>query len=271
MENKETLKNIERSLIKKYRKDVWGKFIRSIQEYELIEDGDRIGVAISGGKDSLIMAKLLQEFQKHDNQNFDLEFIAMDPGYSKESRQQLEYLCDYLNIEVKIYDSNVFEVADSIGKKDPCYICARMRRGFLYHRAKDLGCNKLALGHHFNDAIETTLMNVLCSGNFKTMMPKLRADNFENMELIRPLYNIKEKDIITWMDYTGLEAMDCACSLAKKELSGKRAEVKQLIEDLGETFKDVDMSIFRSVENVDIEGVIGYKKDKIKYSFLDEY
>lgn len=271
MKKRENLYKIERSLIKIYRKDIWGRFIGSIQDYKLIDQGDRIAVGISGGKDSLIMAKLLQEFKKHDNQDFELEFIAMDPGYTQGVRKNLEDICDYLKIPVKIFDSNIFEIADEISTKSPCYLCARMRRGFLYHKAQELGCNKLALGHHFNDVIETTMMNILCSGNYKTMMPKLKADNFADMELIRPIYQVKEKDIEDWMDYTGLEALDCSCSIGKKESAGKRQEVKQLIEQLGENFKDVDISIFRSAENIDLGGIIGYKKDEKKYSFLDDY
>lgn len=271
MEKVKKLDKIEKSLIKTYRKHIWARFMGSVQDYRLINQGDRIAVGISGGKDSLIMAKLLQEFKKHDNQNFHLEFIAMDPGYSDKARKKLEDICSYLEIPVKIFDSKVFQIADEISEKSPCYLCARMRRGFLYDKAQQLGCNKLALGHHFNDVIETTMMNLLCSGNYKTMMPKLKSDNFSGMELIRPIYQIKESDIIDWMGYTGLKALDCECSISQKQLAGKRQEVKELIENLGQSFDDVDMSIFRSAENVDLEGIIGYKKDGKKHLFLDSY
>ncbi|HLR21656.1 MAG TPA: ATP-binding protein [Tissierellaceae bacterium] len=269
--NKKSLRYIERSITKKYRKHIWSKFIKAKEEYKLIEDGDKIAVAISGGKDSLLMAKLFQELSRRNNQNFELEFIAMDPGYTKETRQSLEEICKYLDIPVHIYDTDVFEIADKIAKDSPCYMCARMRRGALYGKAEELGCNKLALGHHFNDVIETTMLNLLCSGNFKTMMPKLKAQNFDNMELIRPLYLIEEKSIIKFIGGSGVQALDCACTVAAKKIGNKRFEIKDLIESLKEDFKDVDMSIFRAAENVNMNGIIGWTKDGDKHSFLDEY
>lgn len=265
------LKDIERSIIKTYRKEVWAKFIKAIREYELIQDGDKIAVAISGGKDSLLLAKLFQELKKNGRDNFELEFIAMDPGYHKEIRELLEYNCEYLGIPVHIYDANIFEVADKIAGDYPCYMCARMRRGSLYGKAQELGCNKLALGHHFNDVIETTMLNLLCSANFKTMMPKLKADNFENMELIRPLYHIEEKDIIRFMNSTGLTPLNCACMVAAKKVGNKRFEIKDLIEDLNKNFQNADMSIFRAAEKVNMNGILGWEKDGEKYTFLDEY
>lgn len=265
------LDDIERSIIKTYRKKIWAKFIKAIREYELIQDGDKIAVAISGGKDSLLLAKLFQELKKNGRNNFELEFIAMDPGYHKEVRELLEYNCNYLEIPVHIYDADIFQVADKIAGDYPCYMCARMRRGSLYGKAKELGCNKLALGHHFNDVIETTMLNLLCSANFKTMMPKLKADNFENMELIRPLYHIEEKDIIRFMNSTGLTPLNCACMVAAKKIGNKRFEIKDLIEDLNKNFQNADMSIFRAAEKVNMNGILGWEKDGEKYSFLDEY
>ena len=265
------LEDIERSIIKTYRKHVWAKFIKAIKEYELIQDGDRIAVAISGGKDSLLLAKLFQELQNYGHKNFELEFIAMDPGYHSEIRELLEDNCKYLNIPVHVYDANIFDVADEIAGKYPCYMCARMRRGALYAKAEELGCNKLALGHHFNDVIETTMLNVLCSANYKTMMPKLKAKNFENMELIRPMYRIEEKYIQRWMNKSGIMPLNCACTVAAKKIGNKRYEIKDLIEKLGETFDNVEMSIFRSAQNVNMNAVIGWEEDGEKHSFLDEY
>lgn len=265
------LKQIERSIIKTYRKHIWARFIQGINEFELLEDGDRVAVAISGGKDSLLLAKCMQEVAKYGRQDIELEFLAMDPGYRPEIRRLLEMNCEHLGIPVKIFDSDVFEVADKLAQDNPCYMCARMRRGFLYGKAEELGCNKLALGHHFNDVIETIMLNVLCSANYMTMMPKLRADNFENMEIIRPLYYVREKDIIRWMNNTELSPLDCACTVAAKDLGSKRQEIKELIEELGESFADVDMSIFRSAQNVNLNGIIGWEKDREKHSFLEEY
>lgn len=265
------LEDIEKSIIKTYRKDIWAKFIKAIKEYELIQDGDKIAVAISGGKDSLLLAKLFQELKKNGKNNFEVEFIAMDPGYHKEIRELLEYNCEYLNIPVHIYDADIFEVANKIAGEYPCYMCARMRRGSLYAKAEELGCNKLALGHHFNDVIETTMLNLLCAANFKTMMPKLRAKNFENMELIRPLFHVEEKDIIRFMNSTGLTPLNCACMVAAKKIGSKRYEIKDLIEKLREDFQNVDISIFRAAENVNMDGVIAWEKDGEKHSFLEDY
>lgn len=263
--------DIERSIIKTYRKHIWSKFIKAIKEYDLIQDGDKIAVAISGGKDSLLMAKLFQELYKNGNRNFEVEYIAMDPGYHESVRKLLEDNCSYLEIPVTIYDADIFQVADKIASDYPCYMCARMRRGALYGKAKELGCNKLALGHHFNDVIETTMLNVLCAGSFKTMMPKLRAQNFENMELIRPLYLIEEQYIQRFIQNSGIWPLNCACMVAAKKIGNKRYEIKSLIENLGENFKNVDMNIFRAAENVSMNGILGWEKDGEKISFLDEY
>jgi tRNA(Ile)-lysidine synthase TilS/MesJ len=265
------LEYIERSIIKTYRKHVWTKFIKAIKEYDLIEDGDRIAVAISGGKDSLLMAKLFQELKKNGRQNFEVEYIAMDPGYHPDIRKLLEENCSYLGIPVHIYEANIFQVADRIANDYPCYMCARMRRGALYGKAKELNCNKLALGHHFNDVIETTMLNLLCAGSFKTMMPKLKAQNFDDMELIRPLYLIEEKYIERFIQNSGIWPLNCACMVAAKRIGNKRYEIKALIESMKKDFDNVDISIFRAAQNVNMDGVLGWEKDGEKYSFLDEY
>ncbi|NLN41076.1 MAG: tRNA 2-thiocytidine biosynthesis protein TtcA [Clostridiales bacterium] len=265
------LKEIDRSIIKTYRKHIWAKFIKAIKEYELIQDGDKIAVAISGGKDSLLMAKLFQELYRNGNRNFELEFIAMDPGYHPDIRKLLEENFDYLEIPVHIYDADIFQVADKIAKDYPCYMCARMRRGSLYGKAKELGCNKLALGHHFNDVIETTMLNLLCAGNFKTMLPKLKAQNFEGLELIRPLYLIEEKYIQRFIQNAGIWPLNCACMVAAKRIGNKRYEIKDLIDKLKEDFVNVDINIFRAAENVNMNGILGWQKDGDNFSFLDYY
>ena len=265
------LEDIERSIIKTYRKHVWTKFIKAIKEYQLIQDGDRIAVAISGGKDSLLMAKLFQELKKNGKQNFEVEYIAMDPGYHPDIRKLLEENCSYLGIPVHIYEANIFQVADRIANDYPCYMCARMRRGALYGKAKELNCNKLALGHHFNDVIETTMLNLLCAGSFKTMMPKLKAQNFDGMELIRPLYLIEEKYIERFIQNSGIWPLNCACMVAAKRIGNKRYEIKALIESMKKDFDNVDISIFRAAQNVNMDGVLGWEKDGEKHSFLDEY
>lgn len=265
------LADIERSIIKTYRKHIWAKFIKAIKEYNLIQDGDKIAVAISGGKDSLLMAKLFQELYRNGNKNFELEFIAMDPGYHSEIRELLEDNCEYLNIPVHIYDADIFAVADKIAKDYPCYMCARMRRGSLYGKAKELGCNKLALGHHFNDVIETTMLNLLCAGNFKTMLPKLKAKNFEGLELIRPLYLIEEIYIQRFIQNAGIWPLNCACMVAAKKIGNKRYEIKDLLETLRKDFVNVDINIFRAAENVNMDGILGWQEDGEKHSFLDEY
>lgn len=265
------IREIERNLIKKYRKKIWSKFIKAIKDYDLISPGDKIGVAISGGKDSLLMAKLFQELKRHGQIEFELEFIALDPGYHEDIRKLLVENCEYLEIPVKIFDAGIFQVADKIASDYPCYMCARMRRGALYSRAQELGCNKISLGHHFNDVIETTMLNVLYSGNFKTMLPKLKASNFENMELIRPMYYIEETDIQKFIQSSGIWPLNCACMVAAKKIGNKRFEIKDLIEDLKKNFKNVDKSIFRAAQNVNMDGILGFEKSGEKYSFLDFY
>ena len=270
-EERKPLKEIERSILKKYRKYTWSKFIKAIKDYKLVEEGDKIAVAISGGKDSLLMAKMFQELKRHGQVNFELEFIAMDPGYHPDIRQLLIDNCEYLEIPIKLFDANIFEVADEIASDYPCYMCARMRRGALYNKAEELGCNKLALGHHFDDVIETTMLNLLCAGNFKTMLPKLNSTNFDGIQIIRPLYYIREEHIIRFIQNSGIWPLNCACMVAAKKTGNKRYEIKDLIKHLGENFKDVEKSIFKAAQNVNIDSVLGWQQDGIKHSFLEKY
>ena len=265
------LAEIERSLVKTYRKQVWSKFIKAIKDYKLVEEGDKIAIAISGGKDSLIMAKLFQELKKHGQVNFDVEFIAMDPGYHANIRQLLIDNCEYLNIPIHLFDSRIFEIADEIAKDYPCYMCARMRRGALYSKAEELGCNKLALGHHYDDVIETTMLNLLCAGNFKTMLPKLNSTNFEGIKIIRPLYYIREEHIIRFIQNSGIWPLNCACMVAAKKTGNKRYEIKDLIKSLESNFKNVEKSIFKAAENVNLDSVLGWQKDGEKHSFLENF
>ncbi len=265
------LTEIERSIIKKFRKPIWTKFIRGIQEYDLIKDGDKIAVCLSGGKDSYLLAKLLQELQKHSHYNFELEFIAMNPGFHDINYQMLVKGCKELGINVKIFDTQIFKVVEKIAKEYPCYMCARMRRGALYDYAQSLGCNKIALGHHFDDFIETTMINVLYGGKFNTMMPKLKAQNYENMELIRPMVYIREADIRHFINYTGVQAMNCGCVVAAGKTSSKRAEVKAMLAQLRKINPEIDKSIFASGKNVNISSIIGWEQEGKKYKFTDNY
>lgn len=264
------VRDIEKSIIKKYRKTLWSRFIRAIDEYELITDNDKIAVCISGGKDSFLLAKLMQELHRHGTIKFDLVFIVMDPGYQKEAMDLINKNLLDLQIDAKIFKSDIFEVANKYGMESPCYLCARMRRGFLYSKAKELGCNKIALGHHFNDIIETIMLNILYAGEYKTMMPKLKSENFEGLELIRPMYYIKEEDIISWAKFNNLNFINCACSVTKRN-DGKRLEIKNLIKNLKEINENVDINILRSSENVNLDAIIGYKKNNKKTIFLKEY
>ena len=270
-EERKPLKEIERSILKKYRKYTWSKFIKAIKDYKLVEEGDKIAVAISGGKDSLLMAKMFQELKRHGQVNFELEFIAMDPGYHPDIRQLLIDNCEYLEIPIKLFDANIFEVADEIASDYPCYMCARMRRGALYNKAEELGCNKLALGHHFDDVIETTMLNLLCAGNFKTMLPKLNSTNFDGIQIIRPLYYIREESIIKFIQNSGIWPLNCACMVAAKKTGNKRYEIKDLIKSLGENFQEVEKSIFRAAQNVYLDSVLGCDQDGKKHSFLEKF
>ena len=270
-DERKPLKEIEKSILKKYRKYTWSKFIKAIKDYKLVEEGDKIAVAISGGKDSLLMAKMFQELKKHGQVNFDLEFIAMDPGYHPDIRQLLIDNCEYLEIPIKLFDANIFEVADEIASDYPCYMCARMRRGALYNKAEELGCNKLALGHHFDDVIETTMLNLLCAGNFKTMLPKLNSTNFDGIQIIRPLYYIREESIIKFIQNSGIWPLNCACMVAAKKTGNKRYEIKDLIKSLGDNFQEVEKSIFRAAQNVYLDSVLGWDQDGKKHSFLERF
>ncbi len=270
-EEKKPLEEIERSLVKKYRKHIWTKFVRAVKDYNLVEEGDKIAVAISGGKDSLLMAKCFQELKKHGQMNFELEFIAMDPGYHPQIKELLIENCNHLGIPVHIYEGKVFEVIDKMARDYPCYLCARMRRGSLYSKARELGCNKLALGHHYNDVIETTLLNVLYAGNFKTMLPKFKAANFEGMELIRPLYYVEEDYIKRFTNNAGIWPLNCACMVSAEKIGNKRYEIKELVKELKKNFDGVEKSIFKAAENVNLDSILGWEKDGIKTKYLDVY
>lgn len=270
-DNKKTLEYIERSIVTKFRHHIWGKFIKAICDFDLVKDGDKIAVAISGGKDSLLMAKLFQQLKRMNKINFELQFIVADPGYNENVKKILIDNCEYLNIPIYIYESGIFEIVDRIAKDSPCFMCAKMRRGALYSKAKELGCNKLALGHHFDDVIETTILNMFFTGCFKTMLPKIKSKNFEGMELIRPLYYIKEHYIECYTKESGIKPINCGCSIAAKRTGNKRFEVKDLIRDLKIKYKDIDKYIFKAAQNVNMDSILGWEKDGIKYSYLDFY
>ena len=268
---------VEKSLRKKFRKEIWSKFTKAVNTYELVKPGDKIAVCISGGKDSMLMAKCFQELKLHDKFDFDVKFLVMDPGYSPRNRQVIEENARILNIPINVFESDIFESVYNI-EKSPCYLCARMRRGHLYAYAKELGCNKIALGHHYDDVIETILMGMLYGAQVQTMMPKLHSTNFEGMELIRPLYLVREDDIKAWRDYNGLNFIQCACKFTdtcttcnNEENQSKRVEIKELIKTLKQVNPHVESNIFRSVENVNIDTVIAYKQNGVKHNFLDEY
>lgn len=270
-EEKKPLQDIERSIVKTYRKHIWTKFVKAVTDYNLVEEGDKIAVGISGGKDSLLMAKLFQELQRHGKVKFELVFLAMDPGYHPDIKKLLIENCEHLNIPIHLYESGIFGVIDKMAKDYPCYLCARMRRGSLYSKAQEFGCNKLALGHHYNDVIETTMLNLLYSGNFKTMLPKLKSKNFENLELIRPMYYIEEDYIKKFINNSGIWPLNCACMVAAEKIGNKRYEIKDLIKQLKENFDGVEKSIFRAADNVSMDGILGWQKGDKKYSYLDYY
>ena len=270
-------KDIERSIIKKFRKPIWRRFTKAIREYELVQDGDKIAVCISGGKDSMLMAKLFQELSRHGKKNFEVVFLVMNPGYNEINYQTIKDNAKILNVPITVFESDIFNIVAS-EEQSPCYLCARMRRGYLYSKAKELGCNKIALGHHYDDVIETILMGMLYGAQIQTMMPKLHSTNFEGMELIRPLYLIREADIIHWANYNDLHFIQCACrftehcaSCGGTEKGSKRAEIKELIHELAQKDPVIEYNIFRSVENVNLNTVIGYKQDGVRHNFLDTY
>lgn len=273
----EQYKMVERGIITTYRKRIWSKFIKAVKDYQLVNDGDKICVCISGGKDSMLMAKLFQELHRHSDVPFEVEYVVMNPGYNDRNLELIKSNLNLLNIPATIKDTNIFDVANSMDK-NPCYMCARMRRGALYQIASDMGCNKIALGHHYDDVIETTLMNMLNTGTFQTMLPKLHSDNFDNMELIRPLYLIREKDIITWVNSNHLKFLRCACKLTERidkvktgDSGSQRLETKKLIASLISYNANVESNIFKSAENINLDKSLGYIKDGKKHSFLDEY
>ena len=270
-------KEAERSIVKKFRKEIWRKFTKAINEYELIQDGDRIAVCISGGKDSMLMAKLFQELERHGKKNFEVVYLVMNPGYNELNYQTILNNAKLLEVPVTVFKTEIFDTVADI-TESPCYLCARMRRGYLYSKAKELGCNKIALGHHFDDVIETILMGMLYGAQIQTMMPKLHSTNFEGMELIRPLYLIREADIIKWMHYNELHFIQCACRFTENcascggtEKGSKRAEIKELIRELAEKNPVIEKNIFRSVENVNLSTVIAYKQDGVTHHFLTTY
>lgn len=268
---KAPLLEIEKSLVTTYKKDIFRPFVKTINEYNLVEPGDKIAVGISGGKDSLILAKLFQELKKHNKIPFEVVFLSMDPGFRDVNRELLENNCKYLNIPLEIRHSEIFKVVGKIAKENPCYMCARMRRGFLYNAAKELGCNKLALGHHFDDVIETTLLNMFYGGQFKTMVPKIKADNFEDIELIRPMMLVKEKDIIRWIKKSGIQSMNCGCTVVAEKTSSKRREIKELIDNLRKINPDIDQSIYTAATNVNVDAILGYVKNNEKIHFNQIY
>ena len=278
LSEQEILERAEQSIRKTYHKALFTPFAKACKQYELIKEGDHIAVCISGGKDSMLMAKLFQEIKRHRKVNFDLTFLVMDPGYADANRAQIEMNAKKLGIPVTIFESDIFDTVDHIDK-NPCYLCARMRRGFLYSKAQELGCNKIALGHHFNDVIETILMGMLHSGQIQSMMPKLHSTNFPGMELIRPMYLIKEEDILKWRDYNELTFLQCACHFTETcstidedgKSASKRLETKNLIAKLKEDNPYIEGNIFKSVQNVQLNTVIAYKKDGVRHHFLDEY
>ena len=279
--------NIERSIIKEYRKTIWRPFVKGLQEYEMIQDGDRVAVCISGGKDSMLLAKCLQQLKRQSDTKFELEFIVMDPGYQPENRKLIEENAALMNIPVRIFDSDIFDIVVDVDQS-PCYLCARMRRGYLYSHAKELGYNKIALGHHFDDVIETILMGILYGGQINTMMPKLHSTNFSGMELIRPLYFVKEEDILAWRDSNHLHFLQCACrfteQIAKERAAAgeavnggdivhtsKRQEMKELIARLRKNSPFIDANIMKSVENINLDACLGYVQKGVRHHFLETY
>ena len=272
----EKYKEIERSIIKKYRKDIWSKFVKAVVDYELINEGDNIMVCISGGKDSFLLAKCIQELQRHGKVKFNAHYVVMDPGYNEYNKSFILDNAKILNIDIEVFESDIFDVVEKVDSKSACYLCARMRRGVLYNHAKELGCNKIALGHHFNDVIETTMLSMLYGSEIKTMMPKLPSDNFPGLELIRPLYLVKEDDIIAWKKTNELTFINCACRFTEgcsliNDGTSKRKEVKELIKNMKKINPNVDYNIFKALDNVNLDCVLGTKKNHEYESFLENY
>ena len=264
---------IEQSIIKKFRPQIWRMFIRAVDDYQLISENDKIAVCISGGKDSMLMAKCLEELQKHGKVKFDLVYLCMNPGYSEKNITKIKQNAELLNLKLDIFDANIFSYIQTL-KQSPCYLCARMRRCYLYNEAQKRGCNKIALGHHFDDVIETILMSMFYGAEFKTMMPKLISTNYQNMELIRPMYLVKEEAINDWCKYNDLSFLQCACHFVENNQyvnHSKRKEIKDLIISLRKTYKDIDRNIFNSTQNVNLNTILGYHDDLISHYFLDDY
>ena len=269
---------IERSIIKKFRKEIWNPFIEGVKTYQLVNDGDRIAVCISGGKDSMLMAKLLQQLQRISDTDFELTYLVMNPGYNEENLNRIVENAERLNIPITVFESKIFDVAYGVNEGSPCYLCARMRRGHLYAKAKELGCNKIALGHHFSDVIETTLLGMFYGSQLQAMLPKLHSTNFEGMELIRPMYCVHEEDIIRWCNYNDLHFIQCACRFTeayKNSADGignsKRQEIKMLIKELKKTNPDIEHNIFKSIHAVCLDTMPGYKQKGEYHSFIDNY
>ena len=277
-DSQERLRCIERSIIKKFRRQLWCRFTRAVTDYALLQEGDRIAVCISGGKDSMLLAKLMQEIQRHGKVPFELTFLCMDPGYNAVNRELIQQNAETLGIPLTVVRSEIFDAVAHI-ENNPCYLCARMRRGFLYSHARDLGCNKIALGHHYDDVIETILMGILYAGKTETMMPKLHSQNFPGLELIRPMYLIREESIRTWAAYNNLHFIRCACRFTEqaaseaedKEMTSKRAQVKRLIAQLAQENPVIEQNIFNCVRDINLRTVLGYHKDGRAYHFLDDY
>ncbi|MGN1338136.1 MAG: tRNA 2-thiocytidine biosynthesis TtcA family protein [Candidatus Coprovivens sp.] len=272
----ERYQEIERSIIKSYRKEIWSKFIKAVKDYNLIEENDNIMVCISGGKDSFVLAKCIQEIKKHGKINFNARYVCMNPGYAEKNKELILNNAKEMNIPIEMFESDIFEVVDKVDFKSPCYMCAKMRRGHLYAKAQELGCNKIALGHHFDDVIETTLLSLFYGAEIKTMLPKLHSDNFKGVDLIRPLYLVKEDDIISWSMYNNLTFLNCACRFTeenynKEETNSKRLEMKRLIKKLREDGRDIDHNIFKALDNVNLSCVLGTKKNGEYHSFLEDF
>ena len=272
----ERYREIEKSIIKKYRKEIWSRFVRAIKDYELINKEDKIMVCISGGKDSFLLAKCMQEIKRHGQVDFDVKYVCMNPGYSEKNLLMIMENAKTLDIPLEIFNSDVFEVAEKLAEENPCYMCARMRRGFLYSKAQELGCNKIALGHHFDDVVETTLLSMFYGSEIKTMMPKLHSDNFDGLELIRPLYLVKERDVINWRNSNNLTFLNCACKFTERvsiegDRVSKRKEIKELIRKLREVNPNIDSNIFKSMDNVNLSCVLGTKRNGEYRSFLEDY
>lgn len=271
----EEYQEIEKSIIKKYRKEIYARFVKAVSDYQLINENDNIMVCISGGKDSFLLAKCIQELISHGNVKFSAHYVMMNPGYNKENVDLIMSNAKRLNIPIEVFESDIFESVVNMDIKSPCYMCARMRRGHLYSKAKELGCNKIALGHHFDDVIETTLLSMFYGSEVKTMMPKLHSDNFPGLELIRPLFLVKERDILAWKKFNNLTFINCACKFTsdvdKENVVSKRKEIKDLINDLRKINPEIDNNIFKSMDNINMNCILGYHDDTGKYSFLDNY